>query len=62
MLSGNDLAIAPPELLDYLICKEFGWTIDELNEQPVNEVLKFVQIMAIQRQQEKIREQSIQNG
>lgn len=44
-----------------MICKEFGWTITDLAEQPYNKVARFVQIMNIQKNMENKRAEG-QNG
>lgn len=57
-MSGNELAEAPDEIVEFLLCKEFGWTITELYDQPIVKVLRFLQIMQIKRQHEKMKEQA----
>lgn len=35
-----------PALTDYRLCKEFGWTIDELERQPSKKIQEFLVILA----------------
>lgn len=57
-MSGNELAEPPDEIVEYLLCKEFGWTLTELYDQPGVKVLRFLQIMHIKRQHDKMKEQA----
>lgn len=57
-MSGNELADPPQEIVEFLLCEKFGWTLTELYEQPGITVLRFLQIMHIKRQHEKMKEQS----
>lgn len=34
-----------PALTDYRLCKEFGWTIDELEQQPSKNIQEFLVIL-----------------
>ena len=43
------MADPPIALIDYALCKEFGWTITELNEQPYEELQKFIHIMNLRK-------------
>lgn len=35
-----------PALTDYRLCKEFGWTIEELERQPSKNIQEFLLILA----------------
>ena len=39
--------------MEYTLCKEFGWTINELKEQPYNKVQAFIIILNEIAEQEK---------
>lgn len=48
-----------PALTDFRLCKEFGWTIDELERQPGKKVQEFLVILAeVDRQTEEEIEKS----
>jgi hypothetical protein len=49
-LSGNEEAIEPPEMLELALCERFGWTINELNDQPANKITRFLQILNAKEQ------------
>lgn len=40
---------APVEYLNYVICKELGWTYSELMEQPKSFVDEMLQVMEIKK-------------
>jgi N-acyl-L-homoserine lactone synthetase len=35
-----------PALTDYRLCKEFGWTVEELERQPSKKIQEFLIILA----------------
>jgi N-acyl-L-homoserine lactone synthetase len=35
-----------PALTDYRLCKEFGWTVEELEQQPSKKIQEFLIILA----------------
>lgn len=39
----------PTRLIEYMLCKEFGWTIHEVRKQPYQDVQDFLAIMKIER-------------
>jgi len=39
--------------VEYELCKTFGWTINELYEQPLEVIMDFIQIINIERKKEK---------
>lgn len=43
--NGTKVANPPDELVEFMLCKEFGWTINELYEQPESKVQRFIQII-----------------
>lgn len=45
------------EIIEYMLCENFHWTITELYEQPANKVTRFIQIMHVKRQHEKMKQQ-----
>lgn len=47
---------APPEYIDYILCKTFGWTPQELDAQDNNRINTFLQIMNLEAE-EKERKQ-----
>jgi len=42
--------------VEYLLCKKFGWTITELDEQPQNRILEFLTIIRVEGQFEKLEQ------
>lgn len=45
-LDSKGVYVAPPiELVEYNLCKEFGWTLYELYQMPTRKVEKFLHIM-----------------
>ena len=40
----------PPEYIEYYLCKEFGWTINELYSQPWDKIDTFLKIINIETQ------------
>lgn len=52
-LANSSEVEAPPEYVDYLLCKHFGWTITELYDQPSHKVAQFLTIINIEAQHNK---------
>jgi hypothetical protein len=50
----------PPEYIDYLLCKTFGWTVTELDEQPRDRILNFLTIIRIEGQFQNIEQQKLE--
>lgn len=48
----------PVEMVEYRLCKEFGWTPAELDEQSQAKINKFITIMSIENQLIKAEQQS----
>lgn len=44
----------PTDLIDYLLCKTFGWTLDELDRQDSKKLKRFILIMGIDKQNEAV--------
>lgn len=62
VMGGNELSEPPIEIIEYMLCEKFGWTITQLYEQPAEKVTRFLQIMSIKRQHENIQQQAAAAG
>lgn len=58
--SNNDKTPMPPEYIDYLLCKKFGWTPVELDMQPQDRIIQFLTIMKIEGAFENIEMQKLE--
>ena len=47
----------PQDYVDYLLCKKFGWTIQELDDAPSDRIRRFLTIIRIEGNFENIEAQ-----
>lgn len=49
----------PRAYLDYLLCKQFGWTIAELDDQPSDRILEFLTIIRVEGSFKNMEQQKL---
>lgn len=50
----------PRAYLDYLLCKQFGWTIAELDDQPSDRILEFLTIIRVEGSFKNMEQQKLE--
>jgi len=62
-LSGDKDARAPEEYIDYVLCKTFGWTPEQLERQDSQKIEEFLLIINLERevQDDEIRREKNSN-